>query len=280
MGKIRAMGPMPKIHEVTEYILGLVAGWQADEVNGIRYLEGGYGNHNYYFRHGGNAYAIRIPFADQPYVDRKRESLTYRELPAGLSVDVVAVDLDKGIMISHWVEGAMLTDHGDTTAAQLGQFVHHLHTNTPDAGRVYDPHELARTYLSGTGAPTEILNIASERWTPASLDNCHNDLNPWNVIVTESSWRVLDFEFAGRNDPLFDVVNLAEGLDLPWNDLVEIATCVIGDTPTEERLFACYQAFWLREYAWARHQIELGNDRSKIHEQAQIAYDKLRHASI
>ena len=274
------MTPIPKIHEVAEHILALVPDWQTDDLGGIRYLEGGYGNHNYYFRHRSDAYAIRIPFADQPYVDRERERAIYEKLPAGLATTVVAIDVATGIMITHWLEGVLLVDRPNTTTEQLAAFVTRLHADAPTEQRDYDPHALARVYLSRTEAPKEISSIVARPWTPPELTNCHNDLNPWNVVITEDTWKALDWEFAGRNDPLFDVVNLVEGLALPMADLVDVATQVLGNRPSEQRLLACYQAFWLREYAWAQHQLDIGNDRLEIREQVHIAYDKLRHRSI
>ena len=41
------------------------------------------------------------------------------------------------------------------------------------------------------------------------------DLNPWNVIVTEARWETIDWEFVGNHDPLFDLITLHQGLNLP-----------------------------------------------------------------
>lgn len=274
------MREIPEMHEVAARIAALVPDWAIAEVKGIRYLEGGYGNHNYFFRVQDSAYAIRIPFADQPYVDRDYERVLYEQLPEGLSPDLIAVDVAKGILITRWLEGTLLVDQTRPATKQLGAFIKHLHANTPKAQRDYDPHRLARVYLSTMSTPPEIKEIANRRWVPVEVASCHNDLNPWNVVVAEDRWRVLDWEFAGHNDPLFDVVNLVEGLELPNAVLIEVATDVLGHAPGEAHLLACYEAFWLREYAWAQYQVELGNDRTEIREQVQVAYDKLCHRSI
>ena len=274
------MPEAPERHEVAVYITALVPDWAIAEVEGIRYLEGGYGNHNYYFQVQDAAYAIRIPFADQLYVDRDYERTLYEKLPPGLAPDLIAVDVANGILITRWIEGTLLVDQTRPATERLGAFITHLHANTPKAERDYDPHRLARAYLNTMSTPTEIMDVANRRWTPTEGVSCHNDLNPWNVVVAEDRWRVLDWEFAGHNDPLFDVVNLVEGLELPNAVLVEVATDVLGHAPSEAHLLACYEAFWLREYAWAQYQVELGNDRAEIREQVRVAYDKLCHRSI
>ena len=146
------MTRIPKIHEVAEHILALVPDWQSDHIEGIRYLVGGYGNHNYYFRHRSDAYAIRIPFADQPYVDRERERAIYEKLPGGLATAVVAIDVATGIMITRWLEGVLLVDRPNTTSEQLAAFVTRLHADAPTEQRDYDPHALAKVYLNRTEA--------------------------------------------------------------------------------------------------------------------------------
>lgn len=83
---------------------------------------------------------------------------------------------------------------------------------------------------------------------------CHNDLNGDNLLYRDGSWQVLDWEWAGLNNALFDAATLAA-------DLPEGSATLEQLTPTaaaEERALA-WRWFCLREYAFAMNAL-LGPD--------------------
>ena len=99
---------------------------------------------------------------------------------------------------------------------------------------------------------------------------------PQSDLASRPSFRTLDWEFAGDNDPLFDLVGF--GLGLQWTP-AQLAACAAAyaATPagqtrplhaTRERLADTVCAYQIREYAWAVAQIAAGNDRPEIIEQA------------
>ena len=121
-------------------------------------------------------------------------------------------------------------------------------------------------------------------WRAATWRGCHNDLNPWNIIRVEdgkdaASFRTLDWESAGDNDPLFDLVGLCVGLG--WG-MDHARACHdayrrgrTGNGVTEARLRDTFRAFLVREYAWAVAQLALGNDRDEIRAQVVTSRDSL-----
>ncbi len=42
---------------------------------------------------------------------------------------------------------------------------------------------------------------------------CHNDINIDNVLMTEDTLDIIDYEFAGYNDPGYDFGRVIAGLD-------------------------------------------------------------------
>ena len=70
------------------------------------------------------------------------------------------------------------------------------------------------------------------------------------MIVTEHGWVTLDWEFVGNNDPLFDLVALHQGLELPIESLTSLAHELTGELDSA-RLRSAFRAFWLREGGWA-----------------------------
>jgi thiamine kinase-like enzyme len=103
---------------------------------------------------------------------------------------------------------------------------------------------------------------------------CHNDLNPWNILVTPEGWKTLDWEFVGRNDPLFDLVALHQGLQLDINTLPALATAFLPSC-SAKRLTRAFAHFWLREWCWASYQLRQGNRREEIVEQEREAKQQL-----
>ena len=242
--------------------------WEAGRIEAVTYLPGGYANDNYRFEYGESAYALRI--ARHPGADRRAEA---RFLQLASAPEVVAFDLPGGHLLTRWIDGTLLADSAvpPETAAT---YVRALHAELPSGVRRYDPREAIRRDLAGARKLARNAVLALDRldWTPAGLRGCHNDLNPWNVLRTERGWRTLDWEFAGDNDPLFDVVCLGRGLGYDDASMARL-TAAYYDTaaPSLLRVLNTRILFELREYAWAVRQIALGNDRAEIRAQADTA---------
>ncbi|MDP6376469.1 MAG: choline/ethanolamine kinase family protein [Pseudomonadales bacterium] len=257
-------------------VCALIPEWRESQLTGFEYLVDGYSNANYRFMHDGLPYVVRIPSYTQPFVDRALESRVLRDLPEGLPPAVCAYDTSDGAMVTRWVEGNLMAEERALPAAQLARQLLEFHERLPDFTRNYDPLALVRTYLEGIETPQWIVDLASRPWRPVGARPCHNDLNPWNIIVgDEQTWTVLDWEFAAMNDPLFDMVSLVLGSGLDEDYAQACAAAYIGASPQAARLSDCIEAFWLREYGWAVAQLQRGNQREEIVERADLAYSAL-----
>ena len=256
---------------VLSVVRALLPTWRSGRIEGVTYLPGGYANDNYRFEYGGAAYALRI--ARHPGADRRAEA---RFLALASAPDVVAFDLPRGHLLTRWIDGTLLAESPvppETAAAYLRA----LHAEIPRGVRRYDPREAIRRDLAAAPAPVALAAVDRLGWTPTDLRGCHNDLNPWNVLRTERGWRTLDWEFAGDNDPLFDVVCLGRGLDYDDSRLERLAAAYYGTSPVPvSRILDTRILFELREYAWAVRQVALGNDRAEIRAQADTAERALR----
>ena len=242
----------------------LVPEWDIDTVEVITYLEGGYSNDNYRIRYRDHEYALRVPLRDQPLVDRHHERAWLDKLPNAIGVHPIAYDTEDGYMLSPWIEGDLLVDvwHQQSKPQELCDYLLSLHNSLPDAQRTYD--------LSSYGVEPRPTSFST---------TCHNDLNPWNIIVTPTAWVTLDWEFVGYNDPLFDLVGLHQGLELPESELADLGEYYLAQIQqpfSQDRLYACIYNFWLREHSWAKYQLSVGNNRTEIEEQLQVAESHLR----
>ncbi|XOV81688.1 MAG: phosphotransferase [bacterium] len=259
--------------DIEAQINALMPTWQFAAVDNLAYLSGGYSNINYALDYQGKRYVLRIPQIAQPFVDRAHELAWYNTLPDDVGIRPLALDLNTGAMITPWIPGKLLAD--DFPRCSLEQYVRYLqklHSSLPDAHRRYDLEAISSAYWENETAPVSLSN------PPESLvRSCHNDLNPWNVIVTSAGWVTLDWEFVGHNDPLFDLVALHHGLQLAQSALPLFAQLYLGKPcpDLDERLHSVQTAYWLRELGWAHFQIKHGNHRAEIRAQLQMAEQAL-----
>lgn len=261
---------------LAEHVTRLRPDWAAEELSGFLYLEGGYSNDNYLFTHRGERYVLRAPFRQRGFVDRGVEQDLFRRLEPGVAPETVAFEASSGFMISRWVAGALLADSAVTPEALTG-YLAALHARLPRLVRHYDPIAQAREHLESASAPRWLERAAARlTWAPAQLAPCHNDLNPWNVIRTADGWVTLDWEWAGLNDPLFDLVNLHQGAALAEQRLAPMARDYLGGRADEARIRHCLVGLWLREGAWALAEVAAGNDRPEIVAQRDMALSRLQ----
>ena len=251
------------MHRAAETILRLMPVWSAERIERISYLAGGYANHNYRFEYDGETFVVRV--VRGPAVPRHAE-MRYLELP--IAPRVVAVDRLSGDLITRWIEGTLLAESfakPDEAAAYLKE----LHATVPRGIRRYDPVRVVRGYARDARV-SRVADIALRRidWQMEATAGCHNDLNPWNVMRCGQSWRTLDWEFAGDNDPLFDLVGLGYGMSYSEDTLDALVAGYYRDRPSDRRLLNMRILYLLREHAWAARQLHLGNARDEVAAQA------------
>lgn len=257
--RIRILNREAGLDSVTESILRLMPEWRTDRIGRISYLDGGYANDNYRFEYGGEPFVIRI--VRKPAGPRDAE-MRYLELP--VAPDVVAVDRVRGDLITRWIEGTLLAEI-PAEPREMAMYLRELHSAVPRGIRRYDAVEVVHDYLHD--APVSAVAALALRrleWSIAETAGCHNDLNPWNVIRCGASWRTLDWEFAGDNDPLFDLVGLGYGMAYRDEALDALVAGYYPDRPSDKRVLDTRILYQLREHAWAAQQIRMGNTRDEI----------------
>lgn len=256
----------------------LLPAWPAWADCQIEYLPGGYSNRNYRLDIGGGRYALRIVDGPKPR-PRERQYLAIAAAP-----DVVGYDPQTGHMLTRWIDGQILAA-SPPSPAEGGRYLANLHAEIPSGIRRYDYQAEIEALLTDAVRPDADVVSRFRRlaWSASEHCGCHNDLNPWNVIrasraaeTGQSPFRTLDWEYAGDNDRLFDLVGLGHGLQWTAAQLAACAVVYAGTatgrarplhaTPTRLKDTVC--AYRIREYAWAAAQIGVGNDRPEIIEQA------------
>ena len=270
------MNTVPDEKELRALIVKMLPEWCEDSLLGFKYLDGGFTNNNFVFerryRKITKKYVLRSPVIAQPMQNRVNEFQLYQSLEAKISPDLIAFDTDSGAMITCYAEGELLVDCPSSyhEPDMLVGYIKSLHSSLPRTEKCYDLSSLMSAYVP-TFNETDFPEIRKlEQYV-----SCHNDLNPWNIIVNSSTWVTLDWESFGLNDPVFDVVTLCLGLNSTDTVLKDSVEQYCG-TLDPIRLFHNLISFWLREWGWAKHQISMANKKNGIIDQERISYAKLK----
>ena len=176
----------------------------------------------------GAAYALRLPGHDTwEYIDRaaeKRNSGIAAE--AGVGAEVLHFDARSGMMVSRFIEGdamdaGWLREDAEALSrvARTLRRVHGLGRNFRFRFNVFGMIERYQDILYKLRLPlpvgygevrrgTEAAQRALEAF-PVSLVPCHNDPWPNNFIDAGGRTYLIDWEFSGMNDPLWDLADLS-----------------------------------------------------------------------
>ncbi len=241
------------------------------QIGEIEYLPGGYSNDNFRFSIGDEVFVVRI-VREPAYREFEKY---YANLP--VAPELVAFDTSSGHMITRWVEGNILAMEPLSPIAGAS-YLRDLHKAIPASITRYDVTEQIARYFESAGQPgKERQWIDRIQWRERELRGCHNDLNPWNIIRAGTSLRTLDWESAGDNDPLFDVICFCSGADYEDTEFLLCAETYLEQPLCQEALRKTQAIFQLREHAWAISEIARGNDRDEIIKQRDQSMANVKH---
>ncbi len=278
----------PDSPALIQIISSLMPQWSPESVIVEAHLPGGYAHANYRVRYGEFRFVLRTPSVTPDRDELAFESRWLTSLPPDIGAPTMAFDATTGALLSAWIDAPLLA-HTPATPPELVTYLVALHRRLPAAKRRYDLTSRVGKWLAGArlqGRAGRVVKRARERAAahqPGNdwpLQTTHNDLNPLNILCAADGWRTLDWEWVGDNDPLFDLVALGLGVQVDHSTLAEMARDYVEQTGQAQRLVSdrlehttC--AYWLREYAWAEHELCSGNDRLEVEAQRNDALSML-----
>jgi thiamine kinase-like enzyme len=179
-------------------------------------LPKGLTNKNTLIHVDGQWYVLREPYPDADKIVDVRHEAKALELISPLHLDVPSVYYDPvtGIKVSTYIEELKTYNECDDAdkierTARLMKKLHNL--NLPSGYR-FDPIARFNRYKSNVKTPLHDLSFAHAILNdlsnlPMHYTLCHNDWVPGNIGFTDKRDYLLDYEYAGDNDPLFDVMS-------------------------------------------------------------------------
>ncbi len=249
---------------------------QAADLN-VTPLVGGLTNRNYIVGAAGVRYVIRIAGANGPLlgVDRVRERdvIGFAEA-AGIMPPVAVFVLPEGHTATRFIPEAhalsieQFTSH--TMVPRLAAKLRDVH----DLGRVdgvFDPYaDIARwmDLLTARGTPLPsrlglLLELVAastairSRPTEPEMVLCHNDPYHLNFLDNGSLW-LIDWEYAGMNDRMYDLAGIGYTLDDQGRDLLLEAYFGRAAPETRRDLEALIPVYLCWNVVWSLIQIDGG----------------------
>ncbi len=204
----------------------LFAGRPADAFEITRL--GGLTNRNYKVAVGGETFVLRIAGTGTgDYIDREVEAHNARiAAEAGVNAEVLHFDTGDGTMLCRYVDG--VTMDGDRFNRDEGAPVRAARTfkRMHECGRTFrfrfELFAMIDDYLAllrkrGATLPAGYDEVKAEAdvvrraiaANPAPLAPCHNDPLAENFLDTGERMYLVDWEYSGMNDPIWDLGDLS-----------------------------------------------------------------------
>jgi thiamine kinase-like enzyme len=213
-------------------------------------LEGGMSNYTYVVESGGKKYTYRVPgkFAEK-FVDREEEWANIQEVNRlGLNNITEYVEIRSGEKLAEYVEGTIMSttdviSYNAMSVAALKK-IHNSDMKFHDYN-AFGRLDADQNYCLETGYvfPQEYLDLRKKldaiRATQVNVPKvpCHCDYQPTNLVISGDKLYVLDWEFAGMNDPFYDIACYG---NVGFDKALSLLEAYVGHKPTKEELQRLY----------------------------------------
>ena len=250
-----------------------IPGWDPKKV-AVEELHGGLSNRTFKVTQRGIACVLRLDATHTGAfpLDRRLEAAINRNAAtAGLAPQVVFADPDAGILLSEYLHGKIWSrlsfdDHRNLEI--LGELLRRVHA-LPLCGVRLDVNAVAGHY-AGKLRSAPGLNAFAQRCEkiiagmPVSgpVSCCHNDVIAQNIIATPQL-KLLDWEYACDNDPLFDLASVVAYHDLEKALATALLDAYAGgaDGELRERLNDQIRIYDAIHWLWLARRQVLSHDR-------------------
>jgi thiamine kinase-like enzyme len=241
---------------------------------------GGLTNANYLVSDGGETFVLRLPgVGTQDYIDRAVEAVAARATAEiGVNAPLLLFDPADGLQVTRFVEGRTMSeagfkDHGAIARAAVA--LRTVHTTSKPFAKNFEVFAMISAYLAiltakNTALPDgyaaslaraeavrTVLNAATITLAP-----CHCDPLAENFVDTGSKMHLLDWEYSGNNDPMWDLGDvMIEALFDPAQERIFLEAYFNGAPPAHlHGRVILYKAMCnLLWTLWAMLQVANGN---------------------
>ena len=250
-----------------------------EEINNIVILEKGLSNVLFTFYVRGEKYIYRYPGDSTAFFIYRKNEVRAMKIGAKAGADGTYIYIDEsGAKISKFRENCKNlneiyykdVDLMKRIAEKIAAF--HKEGRGIKDWKEYDynpVYQCERLFTEASKIKGNMFEVFSKEWNQvrklqkyADMDGiehtmCHNDINQDNILLTDDTLDIIDWEFAGYNDPGYDFGRVIIGYDFDDKSIDEILEAYFGRPATEkERLhFISYAGIHCWYYVgWALYK--------------------------
>ncbi|MCB1421039.1 MAG: phosphotransferase family protein [Nitratireductor sp.] len=174
-------------------------------------------------------YCVRLPGeGTEEYIDRANEAVAAKEAArAGVSPEVIYADAESGVMVTRFIEGTVTMSPESFASragspARAGKAFAKLHASGAVFPFRFELFSMIDEYLAVLSTkdvklPEGYHDVVKEaegvraalNAHPAALAPCHCDPLCENFLDTGETMWIVDWEYSGMNDPLWDLGDLS-----------------------------------------------------------------------
>jgi len=260
---------------------------------------GGQTNRNFKLTFGDDRYVLRLAGAGTEMIINRQndETNSIRAAEIGVSTRVVYADRKTGIMLREYVEGITLTTDSFRDPAIIDRVANAL-LRVHSSGVTFESHfsilaklDEYEAILRNSGGPLPIDYFDLARTTQPARDilasqvvklaPCHNDLVAANFLDTGDRVLVLDWEYSGMNDPLFDLGALSAEVHLTADEEGLLLRSYFGGSVTAgaAHRLSMYRILWNQWVTtWSMVQIANWNVNDNFWQFGMAHFEEFRSA--
>lgn len=229
------------IKQVTSQVLSV----KEEDVNVVKRLMGGMSNYTYVVEVNTTLYTFRIPGkkADK-FVDRNVENDNIELVSQlGLNNETIYLDTVTGYKIAKYIEGVPVSELSPLDyLEQASKVLHSIHESGLSSKHDYSPLDRLSLYENHTKEYNHVhserykelkqrfLDLKEEYMDESRLTLSHGDSQISNFVVTpDNTLKLMDWEFAGNNDPFYDIACFGNN---DFNHALALLPVYLGKEPT------------------------------------------------
>ena len=188
-------------------------------------LIGGMMNESTIIKAGQKKYVLYLPTEQanemvNRRLEKENQSIVYN---LGITSKNIYFDVENGIKINEFIEGASLDKISSFDLKKVANVLHILHNSKILSKENYNPFVRFAGYEKEAEDYVKEIDplyveiraelLKNQKYLESQkLALCHNDAQKSNIIKSvDDNYYLIDFEFMGNNDPIYDIATFGNG---------------------------------------------------------------------
>lgn len=215
-------------------------------------------NQNFIVKTQDKKYFCRVP-KDTFFIKNKDNEKEAIDILKEENYFLTPVYYDANLLITEFQENAktFISNKNLSSIIKIAKILKEFHNKKFDATSAFNPLEILEKYSYQLQNPKvnfedykELLESFSRLYTPDRL--CHNDLKEGNFLFANNSIYLIDYEYAGLNDPYFDIASFIAENELNYQETITFLKAYFTEENCNfEKLSIFLQFYDLLWYSWA-----------------------------